>query len=806
LSALLVSGIWLSELFDWTAFLSMLATGGLLIASRIVAMSGKRTCESLLLCLSVIGLGASLWTVRNSGEDRLDIEQLVEDKQIDSESSVRLIGTIDNIPALDSVFDSGRRGTSGSQPLRTLFLVRAQALRRENGVVRVRGLCRVLMEGDGTSLLKWGDVVELTGQIDRAQPPLNPGEFDFAQHLHRSGVSVMMFLKHPAAVRRLETASWTPKALLTAFRQHTVAALKRCLSPDNRATAEALLLGNRGHLTPDLERDFVASGTVHLLAISGLHVGILYVFLMRVQNVLLIARPRALIFAGLVCVLYCLLTDLRPSVMRATVFIVLHILGQFLCRDVRMGSLIGTTTVLLIAYDPSLAFSVGAWLSFLAVGALGWVSESAPVPQDRAVPLDRITWRDHLRDWRIRGGELLALRYRQMLSVTILSAPLVATQFHMVSLTGMLINVLLIPLTAFTLIVGYVFIAINATLSPLAGLPGWTFEMMLSVLNRLVALSADVRCGFLNIPDLPSWFLPVYFGLLLLSVLSSHPTVRHSLRLGLLTLVTGLLYFVCRIPSPGELVCTVLSVGHGNAVVVETPEGKVLLFDAGALNRGERTADLISRFLWSRGYRMIDAIVVSHADADHYNAVASLLDRMPVGQVMLTAEFAKSRATEVHRVLESIAVLNLPCRLVMHGDGIELGQLQIRFLQAHLADSEEDDNESSLVAVLEFANHRICLPGDLEGAGLAQLLNSLPTCDLLVSPHHGSPAANPRSLAEQVLPKYVAVSSRDDRNSDACRKTYAASDVILCCQSGAVTYRIAPNGKTSLHTFRDGVR
>jgi len=802
-AALLISGIWLCDALAWTAFWSITVTTFCLFVSGRANRSRWAVTETVSLSLAMIGLGASLWAVRNLTEDGRDVGQLVAESKLDPASAIRLTGIVSNIPALDSAVDATPQMSSRPVQSRTLFLLRARFLTTETAIIPVRGTCRVMIQGDATSLLKWGDRIELTGHLDPALPPMNPGEFDFARHLQRSRISIMMFVKHPAAARVLESHWWHPRALLTTFRQQTVSVLKQHLSPKNRSTAEALLLGNRGHLAPDMERDFIASGTMHLLAISGLHVGILYVFIVRILNVLLVPRTRALLIAATVCVMYCFLTDLRPSVMRATVFIVLNVLGQILCRDLKMGTLIGAATLLLVIVDPAIVFNVGAWLSFLAVGALGWVSGQQQPAVEREAPPDALTWRDQFRNVRTAAFERLRAGYRQMVAVTLLSAPLVATQFHIVSLTGMVINVLMIPLTAITLISGYVFLAVGLALPPLAFLPGLFFEVMLGVMNFLVSCAADFRWGFVAIPDLPGWFLPTYYLLLAASAAAGQALVRQTCRLCLLMLVAGVLWSVRQVPASGDLLCTVLSVGHGNAVVVETPDGKILLFDAGALNRGERTADLISRFLWRKGYRMIDAIVISHPDMDHYNAVAGLLDRMPVGQVILTEEFARSRATEAQHVLTVISSLKVPCELVMHGDSLSMNGLTIDFFKADLSDSRmPTDNAASVVAVLNFGNRRICLPADLEGDGQKNVLPLLPTCDLLVSPHHGSSFANKSSLAEALQPTCVVVSARDDKLRASLTSVYSKSDVRLTSRDGAVSYRISPDGNTTIESFR----
>jgi len=803
-AAMLVIGVWLADRFPVPTLLPIaLATLLLLISARF-RRAGLARMETTALLVAIVAVGMLLWTVRSRTDEGQDIGLLAGSPEFRDEPALRIIGDVANIPALNVPMDSATL-SGGADSQRTLLLLRTRAVMWGDTPIRARGIVRVLIDGDATAFLSWGDQIVLTGQLDLPGPTMNPGEFDFGRHLQRQGVSAMVFARHIATARVLQPVSpWNPKGWLSEFRQQTVAMLRDNLTVKNRAAAEALLLGNRGHLTPDIQRDFIASGTMHLLAISGLHVGILFVFLVRVQNLLLVSRTRSLLLAGLVCVVYALLTDLRPSVMRATCFILLYILGQALYRDIRMGSLIGATVLLLLVVDPSIAFDVGAWLSFLAVGGLGWVSENEPPPEDRAAPPDAVTWWDHWREWRGQFLEWLWLNYRRMLAITVLAAPLVATQFHVVSLVGMVINILLIPLTAITLICGYLSITIGFFVPPVAAVALAPFNWLLSALQMGVSLAADVRIGFVMIPDLPQWFLPVYYGLLLLSVMARHAFVRRSFRVGLLIYVIVVFHIVCRIPQHDGLTCSILSVGHGNAVVVETPDDRVLLFDAGAMYRGERTADTVCRFLWNRGYRMIDAIVISHPDLDHYNAVASLLERMPVGQVFLTNEFVRTESSAVQRVLDKLSALQVPVKILSDGDSFSCEDLQCNFLKADLKPvSKLSDNESSVAAVLEYRNRRICLPGDLEGRGQSQLLPRLSSCDVLMSPHHGSPNSNNPEAAAALQPDYVIVSERHDRNRDLLAAVFGSASVLHTSTSGCVTINVSAEGELQVKSFRE---
>jgi competence protein ComEC len=199
---------------------------------------------------------------------------------------------------------------------------------------------------------------------------------------------------------------------------------------------------------------------------------------------------------------------------------------------------------------------------------------------------------------------------------------------------------------------------------------------------------------------------------------------------------------------------------------------------------------------------MIDAIVISHPDDDHYNSIASLMDRIPVGQVLMTTDFAKSGAAEVQYLLQTIATLKIPTVIAMHGDRVSSGELTIDFLQADFSLSPAyPDNEASLVAILNYRNRRICLPGDLEGGGQTQLLSVLPECDLLMSPHHGSPASNDSEFANAILPAEVVVSANKDRQVQPLQDLYAPARVFFTARDGAVTYMVRPDGTVSVETF-----
>ena len=136
---------------------------------------------------------------------------------------------------------------------------------------------------------------------------------------------------------------------------------------------------------------------------------------------------------------------------------------------------------------------------------------------------------------------------------------------------------------------------------------------------------------------------------------------------GLGWLCVGLLCGAARLPSD-ELRCTFLAVGHGGCTVMETPDGRTLLYDAGALGGPDVTRRQIAPFLWYRGIRRIDEVFLSHADLDHFNGLPELLDRFAVGQVTCTPTFADKNTEGVRETLDALRRRGVPIRIVKAGD------------------------------------------------------------------------------------------------------------------------------------------
>lgn len=791
----LVAGIALAEFLVLPAELLLGLVAFWLVVATWLRRKSLRRESRFALFAAILLLGSSRWTLSQQPASA-EFTALAESDQV-----VTLRGTICNVPIVRRQTHDETGGRSFGAAEQTRFEIDNLQLLTGSQTQSKSGRLQVFVEQDATHLLSGGDTIDLTGRLSATRPPSNPGQFDFATRLRRERIAGRLFVNHPAAIRLHRQSSWLqPLRWSSELRYQSSRLIRQYVEPTVQGMALALLLGDRNEIPAETEQAFVASGTMHLLAISGLHVGVLFVLVLRIWNWLFVSRNRALLLTLLICIVYSMMTGGRPSVVRATVFIALYVAAELLGRLQKLSSLVSVTAVVMLIARPSIVFDTGAWLSFLSVSALAWLrTPNANEPAE--LPPDALTFRDRLRA--VRGSLLqtVGLRQRQMLAILMLTAPLVAVGFHVVAPIGILLNVVLLPFVVPVLWLGFLSLFAGLLWPPLAWLPATAFSAGLLAVQKLVAFAAEWHVGHIYLSNIGAWFVPLYYGLLLCILLSHHRHRRlRRLLLSAVFVTVSVGFAAPGTQEPTGLRCTVLDVGHGNAVVLES-EGGVLLVDAGAMNRGEAAADLISSYLWQNGHRTLSGIVISHADADHYNAVSHLLRRFHVAELQVPNDVEESSAESFAQLLQR-RPQRTTLRVLNSGYQSVNGRLHIEVFQASNLSPEASDNERSLAVLATFAGRKILLPGDLEGTALVDVLSRLPAVDVLLSPHHGAAAANTPLVALILQPTVVVVSSGDEQARSRLNKVYAeAKQLFFTRQSGAVTVQVDERGQLQVHEF-----
>ncbi len=796
-----------------------------LVAWFVTRAGPQRGLPLAYLALAGAALGAAHHHTRVRICPADDLGNLArEDPQL-----VRLRGVIDEEPTIVwRVRGDPLQSFAGPDP--TFAVLRAEATFLNEAWHPVSGRARLVV-GEHLEGLHIGDEVEVVGWLEAPSGPANPGGADPAAQLRDQRIRAVVRVRQtPDAVTRLaERWPRSVRGWLAVIRGWGQRQLRDAL-PERVGLASALLLGEGSAMTfADWER-YMRTGVVHVLAVSGQHLVVLAVFVWWVLRLTGVPRRRGAWLVAMLLSGYALLAGGEAPVLRAAVMVCVACGALVLRRQIMAVNSFALAWLIVLAVNPTDLFTPGCQLSFLGTAVLYWCMNTA-VPHDlaggsvflgssvlywcvsflrretdplaRLVAESRPRWQRVLREL----ARLVALAYLVNLVCWVAIAPLLLFHYHLAPPAALLIGPPTTLLASAALVAGFLIFPAAVIWRPLALAFGRMMEWCLAGCDGLVDRADRWEGTRWYVGDVPAWWV-VGFYLALGGMLTlRHFPVRRPWYVAAAAawLCVGLVSGSAR-PAPEELRCTFLSVGHGGCTVLETPDGRTLLYDVGAITGPDVTRRHVAPFLWQRGIRRIDELFLSHADLDHFNGVIALLERFAVGQVTWTPSFARRPTPGAQAAVDAFRRWRVPVRVVSAGDRLEAGDVTLDVLHPPASGPEGNENARSLVLHVQYADRSILLTGDLEGAGLERVLGLPPlSVDVLMAPHHGSRAANTPELAAWARP-LLTVSSQGRRDHTWKLQTQylqAGSQFLDTAQHGAVTLRCAAAGVTiETHRWR----
>ncbi len=677
----------------------------------------------------------------------------------------------------------------------TRLTLRLQFKRSGDRWVPASGRATLVVAGNARRFLH-GDRIQFSAKLTPIASPLNPGEPDYAAVRRQRRELCSLFCRHPDGITLTSRgASWSPLRLVARLQLWAQSALGRHVGPRQAGLACAMVLGNRELLDPATTDDFFLGGAVHLLAVSGLHLGILASLLWLTLRTGWLPRRTSLVVIVTLVLFYAALTGCRPPVVRATILMLVLATAKWTGRRAVPQNSLAAAGLLTLAWSPAGLFDTGTQLSFLAVTTIFcWANRGASTRADD--PLKRLIQQSRPLALRVlrRGGGAVAQAYALTAVVWLATAPLVALRFHLAAPVGILLNPLLWLPVATALFSGFGVLLSAAICPPLADSLGWVSERALTVVHGLTHAAARVPGGHAWVCGPPAWWVLVFYGLSLLVAkarrtrLGRWPVSFWLAWLAMACLLAAPLHRVWQHRSSDKLTISFAAVGHGTCVLLELPDGKTLLYDAGRLGSARSAARPICALLWARKIHHLDAVVLSHADVDHFNAVPAVLRRFSVGVVYVSPMMFQQPSPAVSELRCQIRRAGVPLGTLAESARLRAGsQVSVEVLHPPREGCRDGDNADSLVLLIRFAGRCILLPGDLESPGLDELLAEMPVaCEILMAPHHGSRHSRPERVARWCTPRHVVISGG-----------YGA-------ETGEVLRAFTRSGARAWHTQRDG--
>jgi competence protein ComEC len=689
----------------------------------------------------------------------------------------------------------------GENQTTTSYRVRVQQI-WDNGAWRDAS-GSVLMTSRPLPAFEYGDLLDVTGALE--DPPVIE-DFDYREYLARRGIGST--IAYPEA-HLIASGQGNPvRAAIIDVRADLTSSLEEALPQPEASLAAGILLGARQSLPPSLRDDMDATGTSHLVAVSGQNITILAAAVIALLAWIIGRRPACWIALGSI-VAYAAFVGAEPSVVRAGLMGSIFVLSIAFGRQNSAWIALLLAAAIMTALSPRIVHEVSFQLSFAAV--LGLIVLTGPLRERLDAASDRLP---AFRDFPLTrpATDLLVLS----LASIAFTLPITAVNFHQVSLVAPFANLFAVP--AFVPVAATAG-AVSATglMSPgIADALAWFAWLPAAYMISVIEWFATLPLTSLRVESFSVPHAVVYYALLAAFVVwlrrpilripeAPHllPVPRRGLSVAALALVLGLssiaAWLALTAPASSNLSVTVLDVGEGDAILIEAPSGNRALIDGGP--SGNVLASALGRNVPFYD-RRIDLVAATHPQSDHVGGLPSLLDSYDVAAILDTSAEPTSEAGTTWR--GAAASSNALLLIARRGQSFDLGDgvtLSVIAAEIPSAEAGANLNDSSVVLRLQYGSFAMLLTGDLGEAGehaVVETGTSLRSTVLKIG-HHGSRTSTSERFLDLVDPSVALISVGADN-----RFGHPAPDV-LDRLAGQSVYRTDESGDIRLTTDGDSV-
>jgi competence protein ComEC len=668
-----------------------------------------------------------------------------------------------------------------------------------------------------------GDEISVVTQAKLPQVFRDDGAFDRRAYLAQQGVDLTATLRAPELFERVDSPPPTVRTQLARIRRYLREEIDIIFAekPEAAGLLRAILLGDRSFVDSSEATDFQKAGIFHVLVVAGLHVGAIAVLLFWIGRKLRLSPSITILFTLALLFCYVAIVEQRPPVLRAALMTALVVLGGFLFRRLELLNSAALAALLLLVAKPTAMADSSFQLTFLAIACIAGIA--APWLDRTLEPYLRALrgWRDVARDashepraaqfrmdlrtvarWMsqqtparigklaetiVPAGLALAFRTCELLTITIVlqigMLPLMAGNFHRITLAAPVANLVAVPLLGFLVPMGFFALLCGTVFPALGKLIGIPIGWMTLLLVRLAQWFAHLPRWSYRIPGPPRWISLAFFLTVILACISlrlSNRWRKWSFRVCVAAMSAAAMSIAIFPFAPkwnsGKLEVTVLDVGQGDSLFVVSPGGKTMLIDGGGAFGGfpgheehagiDPGEEAVSPYLWSRGFQKLDVVALTHAHQDHLGGLTAILENFHVGKLWLGREVSSAALARLEAAARQ---RRIPIEYELKGQTFSWDGVEGEFLWPENAldnVAPEAKNNDSLVLRLHFGERTLLLPGDAEKQTERQILSEnaarVMYADVLKIGHHGSKNSTTPEFLAQVRPQIGVISSGQD--------------------------------------------
>ncbi|MBW1960537.1 MAG: DNA internalization-related competence protein ComEC/Rec2 [Deltaproteobacteria bacterium] len=709
--------------------------------------------------------------------------------------------------------DGTIQSNPSENPRRIRFVLKTESIASTHQLQPARGSIQVTVYGNHPKLTR-GDRISFTSKIRPFRNFKNPGAFNYRRYMSFRKIWGAAY----TSAKNLKVLSRSkPQGVMwriQRIRDKISQLIDHSAGADTNAVLKALIIGDRSGISRKLYDVFNRTGVGHLLAISGLHIGMIASFAFFVFRALLsfvnpilwhawTRKGAALLSLVPVCI-YGVLSGMSPSTQRAVIMVGVFLFTFLLERERDAINTLAVAAMVILIINPVSLYSISFQFSFTAVFCILY-------------GFSRLADTSRQQPWAVMP-KLSAVQkqvycfFFASIFAVLGSMPIVMKNFNQVSLVGLLGNLLAVPI-------------IGAMVVPMGLLSVFLYPLSTAAANGVIHLAAIILSPTLGVISFlselpfaavktvtPSAFEIIGYYLLGWAMMEAirKPAAnrKHAAALAVIVLLAfgaDIGYWLHKRVWHRDFRTTVIDVSQGNAALLELPGGKNILIDGGGFSDnstfdiGER---VLAPFLWSKKITRIDTMILTHPNSDHLNGLLYIARHFGVNQIWTNGEAVHSIGyRRLLRIAEEkgIQMPEFPSFVKAHDyNGVRLEILYPpgNFQLLKKWDKWRSVNNNSLVVKARYGAISILFPGDIMHEAekeLVALKGARLKSTVLISPHHGSKASSSEVFLEKVSPKWVIVSSgwknRFGFPHPLVMKRYEklGSKVLNTAESGAVT-------------------
>ena len=577
-----------------------------------------------------------------------------------------------------------------------------------------------------------GDRIVIKGKVKDRSKVYNPSDLDYTLYLKSQGIVREVEVKQVLSVHSNQKFLYT-------LREQMNNRIERLFKGRDDGIVHTLIMGEDVYLDAETENMYQILGIAHLLAISGLHMGIIASLLAFVLGYMGCGYTlrNGLSIVGIWS--YSVLAGMSVSIVRASIMFTIMLVVRMLWEEEDMPISLALAAFVVLLINPFQLYQVGFQLSFVAVvGILLYQTI--------------YSYLKHEKEW--KKDKLCYLKYiLPSLSITVCLAPIMAYHFYEIPVLSIFLNLLVIPL--FGIMIPLIFITIGISFI----MPSISMLLVNSILSMLEGIKiVGTRLAQLDfatwIVGRPSMFVIIfYYGLCMLVILKLKKV--SALKIGY-ALILGISFFIGleSFSHRGQMEITQLYVGQGDCTIITTPGRKVVMIDSGP----EQARKKVENYLKYKGVNTIEVAIISHAHEDH---IAGLIYLIESGYKVKQVIWGPSIEENPYKVqLEQLcSEKNIPLNTLYAGDKVALGQVTLEVLSPYKQATYGDANEDSLVCLLKYNAFEALFTGDIGSIVEERLIEDLTDIDVLKVAHHGSKYSTSIKFLEKVRAEYGMISA-----------------------------------------------